>query len=136
LSPYLSVLLPLALVASGMPKTLQTLHGNRACHHAAGRWLAEHARAGDAIVDPYCWAAYYAGEVFLEGKQPQPAPGYRPVAYVVSERRQDREHSRLATIPEAQIRAAGGTVVYQWPDQKAQIVIFAVTCPPLLKPEG
>src|SRR5262249_10704741 len=38
----LAVLLFSVAVASGMPKTLEPLHGNRAGHHAAGLWLRAH----------------------------------------------------------------------------------------------
>jgi hypothetical protein len=67
------------LVGSALPKSLEPLHTQRGGFRAAGLWLAEHARAADVIVDPYCWSSYYAGRVF----QPDPSLAPDATAYLV-----------------------------------------------------
>src|SRR5262249_47819409 len=83
-----SVLLLLGFTASGLPKALQPMHRTRVCHRAAGLWLADHALPADHVLDPYCWAAYYGGRLFLEGKPVTAPPGFTPTTYVVYEPRQ------------------------------------------------
>jgi hypothetical protein len=122
-----------ALLVACLPKSLQTLHGNRAGHHAAGLWLASHSVPGDIIDDDHCWAHYYAGRVFQE-RHPLPWPeGHVPVRYVVIGRR-DREYIPTWNNPgprdEAKLRNEGGTIVYHWPVKsdatEAPIVVYAV----------
>jgi hypothetical protein len=122
-----------ATIASGMPKTLETLHGNRAGHHAAGLWLARHAAPGDIIEDEHCWAHYYAGWVFLEHKTVAPTPHRLPVRYVVIGRR-DRDitltWNRQKSPSEEKLRAEGGQIVYHWPVESsvadAAVVVYAI----------
>jgi hypothetical protein len=124
------------MLAAGMPKTLETLHANRAGHHAAGLWLAQHAAPVDVIEDDHCWAHYYAGRVFTERCPAPRPPDYLPVRYVVVGRR-DREinltwnHQPL--IDENKLRVEGGRIVYYWPTQStpedAPVVVYAVTAP-------
>jgi len=129
-----AALLLAGMIAAGLPKSLQTLHGNRAGHHAAGLWLAENSVPGDIIEDDHCWAHYYAGRVFQE-HHPLPWPaGHVPVRYVVIGRR-DREYiptwNNPAPRDEAQLRGEGGRIVYYWPPPsnpaEAPIVVYAMT---------
>ena len=69
---WISGALLLALTAFDVPAALKQLHANRAGHRAAGAWLAEHVPVFDEVVDPFCWAHYYAGRVFLEAHPPHP----------------------------------------------------------------
>ena len=111
-----------------LPATLKTLHANRAGHKAAGIWLASHATADDTLVDPFCWAHYYAGRVFLEDKAVQPTQsGHKKTSYAVLDQ---QEHPRLPLMTEA-IRLAGkGKLVYFWPENKpaeqAKVLVYAV----------
>jgi 4-amino-4-deoxy-L-arabinose transferase-like glycosyltransferase len=120
--------LALALVFTFcLPKTLLPLHANRAGHHAAGRWLEQHVHPGDEVVDDHCWAHYYAGLVFEEGKS-HPAT-MRPVCYTVIGRTRDPQDDKGRTRQESTIRAAGGKVVYSWPPgrsvETAKVVVYA-----------
>lgn len=144
------------LVVAGLVASARPLHANRAGHHAAGLWLADHAADSDDINDAYCWAHYFAGRVFTEG-QPKPAAARR--CFVVYERvdgptervRQQKglrqwlpfdlperpeyeQHSRIPfIIPEAQLRAVSGQVVYHWPENvaadAAKVKVYAVQLP-------
>jgi hypothetical protein len=124
-----AAILFLAVVAAAMPKTLETLHGNRAGMRQAGLWLSEHADFSDEIVDPYCWAHYYAGCVFREGMPTNPAPGHVPVRYVVLEHSKS-EHSRLAGIEEARSLEQQGREVFRWNGKQgknaAELVVYEV----------
>ena len=80
------------LAAALLSEALHPLHANRAGHRAAGVWLRDHYRPGDEIIDPFCWAHYYAGAVFAEGLAP--VPGFRPARYIVLEN-STNQHSRL-----------------------------------------
>jgi hypothetical protein len=132
----LAVLLLAGTIASALPKTLDTLHGNRAGHHAAGLWLAEHAAAADIIDDEHCWAHYYAGRVFLEMQATIRPQGYQPVRYVVIGRRDHditQTFNRLQPVSEEKLSAQGGQIVYHWPAQgpvaEAAVVVYAVGLP-------
>ncbi|HTU18681.1 MAG TPA: glycosyltransferase family 39 protein [Gemmataceae bacterium] len=82
-----------------LPRTLNRLHAERAGFRSIGHWLAENTDPGDFIEDPYCWAYYYAGRVFVEG-----CPGLKmhqpPCFYVVLEESANR-HLRLISLPQA-----------------------------------
>jgi hypothetical protein len=111
-----SLALLLGLVGTGLPKTLEPLHSNRAGFHAAGLWLAAHAQPGDRIMDPFCWSEYYAGQVFREAHyRVDFAAGPLP-RYVVLGGTHN-EHERLPLIPWARTLAVYGTKVYHWPNQ-------------------
>jgi hypothetical protein len=123
----------LALISVGMPKAMEKLHGNRAGFHAAGLWLAEHAEPADRILDDHCWSHYYAGHVFLEDKAITAAPGYHPVLYVVIGRREKEiipTWNRSAAVPESELRAKGGQIVFAWPawakHDDAAVVVYEV----------
>jgi hypothetical protein len=125
---WLSAAFLAALATFGLPEVFRPLHANRAGHHAAGLWLAEHSRPYDQIMDPFCWAHYYTGRVFWEGLEPDPIPGPNPTCYIVLDR-PDHEHSRLPVLEPAEQLAASGRLVYYWPDDQpiseAKIRIFA-----------
>jgi hypothetical protein len=128
-----SVLLLVGLIAAGLPKTLQTLHANRAGYHAAGRWLADRVvHRWDEVRDGHCWAHYFAGEVFEEGKPPLSQSAIPPTTFVVLGRRKDPEATPAVSEPEPDVRTRG-RVVYHWPPQKpveaADVVVYAVPRP-------
>lgn len=122
---------PLAVLTfCWLPTTLKPLHANRAGHKAAGQWLATHTNPGDDLVDPFCWAHYYAGRVFHEDETP-PAnpPGFKKTRYAVLDQ-PDKEHPRLPTMPLANEIATSGKLVYSWPENKpldkAKVFVYAV----------
>jgi hypothetical protein len=137
----------LILAGAALPKTLEPLHANRAGHHAVGLWLAKHITPADELDDPFCWAAHYAGRTFCHAGGPVAnAPGSEQFPgteesevttrfrYVVHECRPDhRERFRKPTVPVAELEAAGGTVVYHWPERKsledAAILLFRLPLP-------
>lgn len=143
------------LTCCGLLGTLRPLHPNRAGHRAAGLWLAEHATPYDSIYDPFCWAYFYAGGLFWEGRAWVAPPDYQRTSYVVleglghapgkttkrnvfarllpsvmGERPAEQDHARLPLIGAAQQLATRGQVVYHWPPEKpaeqAKVVVFAV----------
>ena len=120
-----------ALTFSSIPETLKTLHANRSGHRSAGLWLAQHSSPADPVTDPFCWAHYYAGKVFLEGTKPDAPPGYVPTRYVVMD---DREHTRLPLMSEAKQFAEHGKIVYHWPENKpldkGTVFVYAVPATP------
>lgn len=148
----MAVALLVSLAALALAPGLRPLHHNRAGFHAAGLWLASHAHPADEIVDPFCWAHYYAGRVFQEGAAPERPP---EKCYIVVERagmterveqrrklerllsiqveRPDHEHSRLPIVPESQIQAVHGQVVYHWPEsaaeERAKVLVYEVNLP-------
>jgi hypothetical protein len=113
--PVWSVALLLALAVSGLPKTLEPLHTNRAGFHAAGLWLAEHVQPDEQILDPFCWVEYYAGQVHQQVVCPTPPK--RPRYVVLGGT--DKEHERLPAIPIARFFATHGELVFRWPTQPA-----------------
>ena len=125
-SHYWSTGLFLVLIASGLPRTLAPLHADRAGHRTAGLWLAEHAGPSDIVDDPFCWAHFYAGKVFLEGLALPPFT----IRYIVLEKSKN-PHSRLPSIPELrELAKRRGTLVYHCPlhraGSKEEIEVFAV----------
>jgi hypothetical protein len=128
-----SAWLVLALAATGMPKTLEPMHLTRAGHHAAGLWLAEHTRPNDVILDPFCWAEYYAGQLFREGPSAVNPAGRPPAHYVVLGTAA-HDHNPAPELPAARLYAQHGTLVYEWPivppPFKAETVqVFCVSAP-------
>jgi len=49
------------VLAAGVRLQLKPAHPTRWGHREAGRWLAAHARPGDAVLDTRGWAAYVSG---------------------------------------------------------------------------
>jgi hypothetical protein len=117
----------LALTAAApLPRTLETLHADRVGFRTAGYWLAEHILPGDYILDPYCWANYYAGHVFTEGRTDLPSH-HPPKYYLVLERSQNK-HSRLPE-QEAAVRLAPlGKALKSWQVRRgktmAEVVVY------------
>jgi hypothetical protein len=122
--------LPAILIAMGLPKTMEPMHGNRAGHHAAGNWLARHIRPGDTIRDEHCWAHFYAGQVFREG-QSMPDNGSARCFTVIS-RSRNADIDRMRHEVEEDILARGGTIEYYWPEQRdvsaARVVVYSHLC--------
>lgn len=125
----LATFLLLILIGAALPKSLETLHFNRAGLRQAGLWLLENADPSDEIVDPYCWAHYYAGCVFREGLPTEAAPGHEPVRYVVREHGKS-EHLRLAGIEQARTLEKQGRLVYRWSGKRgknaAEVAVYEV----------
>jgi hypothetical protein len=126
-----SWLVPIAAVtflALGLPSTLKPMHASRAGHRQAGTWMASNVSEQDEVVDPFCWAHFYAGCVFREGKD-QLAPKNQRVRFVVLEQ-SETAHSRLPLIISARELAKTGTCVYHWPEnqppEKARVVVYRV----------
>jgi hypothetical protein len=121
-----ATLLLVAFLGTGVAGALKPLHANRAGHHAAGRWLADHMNPSDKLVDPFCWAHFYSGEFFREG-QTRPPAGPLPVAYVVWEQ-SNNQHSRLPTMKLADTIRRDGAIVYSWPENRpvdqATVVVY------------
>lgn len=123
-------LLPIGLALFCMPRTLDRLHANRVGNHLAGLWLKEALRDGDIVVDDHCWSHYFAGQVFLEGKEPPVTSAYQPLCYVVMTRSKQRDVDADRRAEEDKLRQAGGRVVYKWPqratDEDARVVIYSL----------
>lgn len=114
-----------------VPATLRPLHANRAGHAAVGRWLAVHGEPDRLLLDPFCWAAYFAN-----GPASEPYRGEgstQRVHYVVLEP-EHRPHSRLPLLDLAREVARGGQIVYHWPPEravdKADVVLYRVVPQP------
>lgn len=101
----------LALASSGLPKTLQPLHSQRAGHRRAGEWLAEHTHQGDMLEDPYYWAAYYAGWDF--GLAAPRAAGDEAWNHYIVVEQSANPHIRLSLIKNDVVER--GKVVFRCP---------------------
>ncbi len=121
-----------------VPQTLKPLHGNRAGNHEAGRWLAERLQPGDIVLDDHAWSHFYAGQLFLEGKEPPVPAEYRPLCYVVMTRSTDPKVAAKRERWERSLKVSQGRLVYHWPPQRpsdeARVVIFAVPRNPRTHP--
>ncbi|MBP3955105.1 glycosyltransferase family 39 protein [Gemmata sp. G18] len=108
-----------ALVVASLPFALKPMHPNRVGHKHAGHWLAANMKPDEALIDPFCWAAWYAGRTLYR------PDGYNPpesrATYIVMENKAATPHSRLPVLPLAQEQAArpGARVVYHWPENVA-----------------
>jgi len=113
----------------GLPKTVQRLHGNRVGNHAAGLWLSDHLADGDLVLDDHCWSHYFAGLVFIEGKEPILPTSLQPTSYTVLTRSKDPEIGLKRYRNENDIRSSGGRLVYHWPENRepelARVVVYA-----------
>ncbi len=104
----------LLLSIAPLPRTLQSLHAERAGFRPVGRWLAENTCPGDFIEDPYCWTYYWAGRVFVEGLTSLPAQ--QPPCYYVVLEESKNEHVHLVSLRQALLdvlRQKGSTVVHE-----------------------
>ncbi|MDY3559897.1 glycosyltransferase family 39 protein [Gemmata sp. JC673] len=105
-----------ALVAGALPFALKPMHPNREGHKHAGRWLAANLKSDEALIDPFCWAAWYSGRALYRPS------GYNPefssATYIVKENNARTPHSRLPVLAEANQLAAqpNGAVAYHWPE--------------------
>jgi hypothetical protein len=119
-----SAVLVSGLILVGAIPLRKALHANRAGHKAAGLWLARHVVATDAILDPFCWAEFYAGRVSTVTTDVPP-----PRVFVILET-SDNQHSRLPLMPVAKLLAPRGELVYHWPEdrpsERAAVVVYAV----------
>jgi hypothetical protein len=125
---WLSIVLLVVLTTFALPTLSKPLHFNRAGHRAAGLWLARHCDLSDEIIDPFCWAHYYAGRVFCEGQEITVPTGHTRLQYAVLDR-PDKEHPHLPLMQKAEEVASRGRLVYYWPEnlplKDAKIRIFA-----------
>jgi hypothetical protein len=116
------------MIFGGLPSTLKAMHGNRAGHRAAGKWLADHMGDGDQVVDPFAWAHYYSGSVFREGRDTSVANEQR--AYFVVLEESGNEHWRLTGMAIANELAARGRPVYRSPQRGSplipQVVVYRI----------
>lgn len=132
-APAWAVVVLLGLLAPALPRTLQPLHGNRAGHHAAGLWLAEHASPFDVIEDAHCWAHFYAGHVILEGRSAGPLPQQHVYYTVIGRSRQREQRVASSQIAEENLRRQGQAIVYHWPAhrevERAEVVVYATAMP-------
>lgn len=118
-----------ALVASALPFALKSMHANREAHRRAGEWLAPRATDGDGLVDPYCWAEWYAGRTLYRTSWNPPVSRN---TYIVleNEKVKGSPHSRLPELPGAKELTKHPTsrIVYQWPEdvpvEQAQIYVY------------
>jgi hypothetical protein len=90
-----SAVLLAAAVLGPLPRTLEPPHADRTAFRTVGHWLAAHTLPGDAVLDPYQWAYYYAGRVFTEGAAALPA-SRPPVCYLVL----DQSPNKKTRLPE------------------------------------
>jgi hypothetical protein len=121
----------LGLTAAMLPRTLEPLHHYRGGFRAAGEWLAAHTRSVDPVMDPYCWAHYYAGRVFTEGIDMEVPlhPHPNPTMYVVLEAG-DNPHLRLWSVGAAKAWARRGKLFYRWTGHRgkheAEILVYKI----------
>jgi hypothetical protein len=104
-----------ALIASSLPFTLKPMHPHREGHKHAGLWLAKNIKENEAIVDPFCWAEWYAGRtLYRTSWNPD---GWKTI-YIVWEHNAGTPHSRLPNLPVAeQYKNHPRTrLVYHWPE--------------------
>ncbi len=115
------------LILTALPATLQPLHPQREGHKHAGLWLAGQLQPEDWVVDPLCWAEWYAGRTLYDPTRFHSRP--RRVWVVIEEGRTS-PHSRLPLWELAKALRHYGTRVYQWPATDApaacQVVVYRI----------
>ena len=93
------------------------MHSNREAHRRAGEWLASRITDQDALLDPYCWAEWYAGRTLYRTSW---SPPISKNTYVVLENEalKGSPHSRLPELPNAKelIKHPTSRIVYHWPE--------------------
>jgi hypothetical protein len=118
-----------ALVASSLPFALKPMHTHREGHKHAGRWLATRITDNDAMVDPFCWAEWYAGRTLYRTSWNPPESRN---AYVIWETGPS-PHSRLPEYEKAkelmeQAKRERGRPAYHWPEnvpwEQAQVQVW------------
>mgnify|MGYP001100250940 CR=1 FL=1 len=122
------------LVVTALPQTLQPLHPHREGHKHAGLWLAGQLQDQDWLVDPFCWAEWYAGRTLFRTTEYHGRPLR---TWVVVEEGKVSPHSRLPQWEQAQELARHGQPVYQWPQQASsdqpRVVVYRVDDPHLVQ---
>jgi hypothetical protein len=108
-----------AVVAGALPSALKPMHANREGHKHAGLWLASQIRNDQAIVDPFCWAEWYAGRTLYRTAW---NPKDWKTIYIIWENTSDSPHSRLPNLPVAKDykEKPGARCVYHWPEDVPQ----------------
>jgi hypothetical protein len=133
-----SLALLLLLTASPLPRTLERLHAERAGFRTLGHWLAEHTLPGDFIEDPYCWANYYAGRVFLEGSPDLPTEQPRCYYVVLEESLNKHPHLVSLALAMLHVQADGAVSIHRERvrrgKQEAALVVYKVPGPYQLMP--
>ncbi len=115
-----------ALVASSLPFALKSMHTNREGHKHAGRWLATHLTSNDAIIDPFCWAEWYAGRTLYRTSWNPPVSRN---TYIVWETGPS-PHSRLPAYDTAKesLHHSTARIAYHWPEnvppEKATVQVW------------
>ncbi len=127
-----SLTLLILLALTPLPRTLSRLHAERAGFRTLGHWLAQNTLPGDYIEDPYCWAYYYAGRVFVEGCHDLRAKG---CFYVILEASSNR-HPRLVSLDKAvkdTLKSRGAKIIHvedaKRGRDKAQLQVWQVPGP-------
>jgi hypothetical protein len=119
----------LALALAALPATLKPMHPQREGHKHAGKWLKEHIEPEAALIDPFCWAEWYA-ERALYYIPPDP-PEAKVLYTVLDDKTRPEDHLRLPRLKLAKDVAASGTVVYWWPEnvpaEKATVKVYRTT---------
>jgi hypothetical protein len=118
-----------ALIASSLPFALKPMHANREVHRHVGLWLAGRVTDQDVLLDPYCWAEWYAGRtLYRAGWNP---PVSRNTYFVLeNEDVKGSPHSRLPELPAAKALLNHPTcrAVYHWPEdvpkERAEVVVY------------
>jgi hypothetical protein len=107
-----------AIALSTLPFTLQPMHAQREGHKHAGRWLAKEIKEGDWLIDPLCWAEWYAGKTLYKTPSYDGQPTVKWV--VVEEGKKDdsaNPHSRIPQWEHANQEIKKGVKVYSWPEK-------------------
>lgn len=122
----------LAVVAASLPSALKPPHENRAGHPHAGRYLAAHVGPNDAVIDPFCWAEWYAGRTLFA----VPADPVPPAARWAVMETGKSPHSRLPRYADA-VNVVNDSknrakLVYWWPEdvpeaealERAKVLVY------------
>lgn len=122
-------ILVLPLLAVGLYRTVEPLHGNRAGFKQAGQWIAANTPIGDPVVDPFCWTHFYAGRLFLEAET-KGLPITHPRRLLVVVDRSASKHERLPVQSEDKLKEKGGTPVFTFESSRRRtgegVVVYAV----------
>lgn len=114
----LFIVLALVAIVSGAKLTLEPLHANRSGFKLAGNWIRKNGQPGDEVIDPYQWAHYYAGRVFLENTKIAQVRSDPPVHWVVLEKGKSK-HVRLNLPQEDQLLAKGAELAFETVEERA-----------------
>lgn len=120
------------LVAGAVIPAMKPPHETRLGHPHAGKYLAEHVGPQDAVIDPFCWAEWYAGRT-LHGVPEDPKP---PKARWVVIEPGKSPHSRLPRYQDAvnvvNDKNNVAKLMYWWPEglsredatEKAKVLVY------------